>query len=298
MEFRCAGKFLEAAPILWAARLLEFRLYIFEAQFAFFAGTNILDRLLFCLLVHVHCQTTLKTPTPLSVTGGTRRNIHRRSHVVLLSERSSKRKLFSELSAVDHDGLPAGRLLIAHVENLLAGADKLFWCAMTLQAPLHLQGCELIHQRHLVDRAVARIAADSLVHMNAVIEIDKVGELVDASPFKRFIGAETFANRFKQCSVRPNLRVAIDTCLGRRNSCEARCLNRSMTITTINSQAGHMVLMTEGHGLRLRDSGIRDVRRALDLCHGPKQRCDNKHGTINGSPRQRIGTAMKDLHGT
>ena len=122
-------------------------------------------------------------------------------------------------------GFPLVGCLIAHIENLLAGADKLSRCAMTFQAPLHLQGCELIHQRHLVDRAMARIAADSLVHVNAVIEIHKVGELVDADPLKRFFGTENFTNGFEQCSVRPNLRVAINTCLGGQDSREAGSLN-------------------------------------------------------------------------
>ena len=53
---------------------------------------------------------------------------------------------------------------------------------MAIQTPLHQQRRHLIGERHLVDPAVARRAADALVHVNAVIEIDEAGQVIDALP--------------------------------------------------------------------------------------------------------------------
>ena len=55
-----------------------------------------------------------------------------------------------------------GRPLPGHVEDLVARPDVFRRVAMAVEAPLHLQRRLLIHQRHLVDPAVARRAADAL----------------------------------------------------------------------------------------------------------------------------------------
>ena len=46
--------------------------------------------------------------------------------------------------------------------------------AMAVDAPRHLQRRCFPHQPHLVDRPVARRAADTFVHVNAVIEVGEV----------------------------------------------------------------------------------------------------------------------------
>src|SRR6185503_5999524 len=61
---------------------------------------------------------------------------------------------------------------VAHGENIAARPDELLRRPMTGQAPLHLQRILLEHQRHFVDAAVARLAAHSLLDVDAVIEID------------------------------------------------------------------------------------------------------------------------------
>ena len=48
---------------------------------------------------------------------------------------------------------------------------------MTIQAPPHAQRVFLVHQRHFVDRAVTHRESDSLVNVDAVIEIDKIRNL-------------------------------------------------------------------------------------------------------------------------
>ena len=96
---------------------------------------------------------------------------------------------------------------------------------MASQAPFHLQTFLLVHDRHLIDRAVAGIAANALGDVNAVIEIDEVGELVDSRPLQRFAGAVAGADRLEQLGVGPDLRVAVHAGLRRRNSREAGGFN-------------------------------------------------------------------------
>jgi hypothetical protein len=59
---------------------------------------------------------------------------------------------------------------------------------VTFQAPPHLQGLLLPGNRHLVDWTMTASAADSFLDMNTVIEINVIGQLMDASPTDRAVG--------------------------------------------------------------------------------------------------------------
>src|SRR2546422_2205360 len=96
-----------------------------------------------------------------------------------------------------------------HVEDLVLLAHKFFGVPVTAQAPLHLQRRSLISDRHLVHPAMTRRAADAFVHVNAVIEIDVVGEIVDTPPLNWFTRAKAGADRFEVRTVGPDLFVAI-----------------------------------------------------------------------------------------
>ena len=65
--------------------------------------------------------------------------------------------------------------LPGHVENFRARTNVLFRMTMAIQAPLHVQRFRLAGERHLIDPAMTRDAADALVHVNAVIEVDEFG---------------------------------------------------------------------------------------------------------------------------
>src|SRR5580658_9507093 len=107
--------------------------------------------------------------------------------------------------------------------------------------------------------------------MNAVIEIYEVGQLVDARPFERPAGAKTFAHGLQISGVGPDLRMAIHAGLGGRDAGEARRFNRGMTVAAIDAEPGYVMLVAEGNGLILSDTGVRDVRSALQLDHNPGQ---------------------------
>jgi len=166
---------------------------------------------------------------------------------------------------------------------------------MTAEAPLHLERSVLVHQRHLVDGAVAGIASHSLGDVNAVIEKDEVRKLVDARPLQRFAGPVAGAHGLEQLGIGPDLRMAVHAGLGGRNTGEARCLHGSVTVTAIDAKAGDMMLMAERHRLGLANAGVGDVRRALDRVRDPSQCGNDENCAKNSGAGQRVRAAMKDL---
>src|SRR5580700_7199938 len=142
------------------------------------------------------------------------------------------------------------------------------------------------------------VAAHALINMNAVVEINEVGQVVDPGPHQRIAAAKTFPYRFQQPGVRPYLRVAIHASPGGRNSSEARGFDRSMAVAAINSQSGHMMLMAERDRLRPRHFSVSNIGRALQLQHRPEQRRDQENRPVNRGTGDCVRAAMKNLHGS
>src|SRR6266576_6438258 len=165
-----------------------------------------------------------------SVTRGTTGNVGHGAQPIFGHQVASQRDLIGVSLAIDHDRFCAGRLFIAHIEYLIARPQIFFRRAMAVQTPLHLQRSVVIHQRHAVNGAVAGIAAHALIDMNAVIEINEIGEVVDPVPDKRFAAAETFTDRFEHGGACPNLRMTIHAGSGGRNAGKARNFHGSMAI--------------------------------------------------------------------
>ena len=72
---------------------------------------------------------------------------------------------------------------------------------MAVDTPLHLERLLLVHQRHSIDLSVAGRAADALVDVNTMIEVDEVREVVHARPPDRPSGLETLADRIEKRAV-------------------------------------------------------------------------------------------------
>src|ERR1700688_1298115 len=169
---------------------------------------------------------------------------------------------------------------------------------MAFQAPLHLQRILLVHQRHLVDRAVTGVAADSFIDMNTVVEKNEVGELVHARPLEALAGAVAGADWLQHLGVGPDLRVAVHASFRRRDSGEARSLNRGVAIAAVDAEAGNVMLVAEGDRLRLAHASIGYVGRALDLHRDPTERSNHEDRAENCGPGQGVGAAMKNLRHT
>jgi len=229
------------------------------------------------------------------VTGAAAGDVHYAAHLILLHQCCAQRGLIRIGLAVHRNWIRAARLLVFHVEDLIARAEVLLRSTMASEAPFHLQRFLLVHQRHLIDRAVARVAADTLGHVNAVVKENEVGERVDARPLQRFARAIAGADGLKQLGVRPDLRMAVHTGLRRRNPGETGGFDRCMAVAAVDAESGDVMLMAERNRLRLADAGRSHIRRALDDVEGPTQSCNDENRAENRGARQTIRTAMKDL---
>jgi hypothetical protein len=85
-----------------------------------------------------------------------------------------ERELVGELLPVDLDRFFARGLLVGHVEDLIARPEVLFRRAVAIQAPPHEEWLGLESHRHLIDAAMAGRAADALMNVDLMIEVDEV----------------------------------------------------------------------------------------------------------------------------
>src|SRR5579885_1848364 len=187
------------------------------------------------------------------------------------------------------------RWLPLHIEDLIARSDVFFGIAMTFQTPFHLERCVLIGQRHLVDRPVTGRAAHAFGNVYIVPEVNKIRQIVNASPSNRNTSSIAFANRRQILVVHKELRMAVHTGLCRGNSSQGGILDRRMAVTTIDSIVRYMVLMAELNGLLPRHIGPCNVRRSLNFGGYPGESGDNKDRSENTDSGDRIGTAMEYL---
>ena len=69
-----------------------------------------------------------------------------------------------------------------------------FWVAVTIQTPLHRQRLDLSYHFHLIDPAVAGNATNAASNVDAMIEVSKVRQIVNALPQNRLVCFERLAN--------------------------------------------------------------------------------------------------------
>jgi hypothetical protein len=142
------------------------------------------------------------------------------------------------------------------VKDLIAGPDEPLGRAMAFQAPLHVQSFRLPKEGHPVDAAMASITADSLAHVDAVIEVDKVGQVIDSSPCDWLPRAKALAYRFQNRAIGPDLGVAIHAYLSSRHTGVGGLLYRGVTIATVDADATDVMLVAERHRLLNRDVDV------------------------------------------
>src|SRR5206468_3744627 len=135
-----------------------------------------------------------------------------------------------------------GRRDVVDAEDRVAWPDVALRVAMAVEAPLHLQRLLLHHERHAIDLPMARRAADPLVHVNAVVEVDEVRQIMDARPLDRFAAAEALAHGLEERAVGEDLRVAVHARPRRRNAGERGVLDRGVAIAAVDTVAGDVTL--------------------------------------------------------
>src|SRR5207302_10550281 len=110
--------------------------------------------------------------------------------------------------------------------------------------------CGLPGQRRLAEWPVAVGATDTLCYVDAVVEVDVVGQGIDAGPAQRLALGEALPHRRQHLRVGPDLRMTGHAGMGRRDTGVLRYLDRSMAVTAIEAQPTDVVLMAERHRLR------------------------------------------------
>ena len=153
------------------------------------------------------------------------------------------------------------RWLPRHVVHLIARADVFLRRAVTIEAPFHVQGLGFARERHLIDPTVTGGAANPFRDVNAMVEINVVGQIMDTVPLQRSIGDKTGANRRERWRVVPNLRVTRHAGIGARHTGKGRLLNCRVTITAIDSVVAHVMFVTEGNRLIEGNVHVSGVRR-------------------------------------
>ena len=89
----------------------------------------------------------------------------------------------------------------------------------------------------------------AFLHVDAVVEIDEAGQIIDPVPAERLVGAVTFADRLQHGAADPNLPVAVHAGFRGRNAGERGVFHRGMAIAAIDAQNADVVLVAEGDGL-------------------------------------------------
>ncbi len=97
----------------------------------------------------------------------------------------------------------------------------------------------------MVNAPVAAFAADALVHVNAVVEINVVGHAMDAVPDQWLPGAKTLADRLQIRTVGIKLRVAIHARFGWRHASKGRRFHGGVAIAAVDSIVSDVVLVAE-----------------------------------------------------
>ena len=166
---------------------------------------------------------------------------------------------------------------------------------MTLEAPLHLKRSRLIGKRHQIDAPVTSRASDTLVHMDAVIEIDEVGQVINAGPFEGFAGAPALAYGFEVRAVCPDLRVTVHARFGGRNPGISKFFNRSVTIAAIDRLIAYVMFVTELNRLFARKESLSVVRGSVEFEEHPDDDPNKEDRTEDCSLRQEVRASIEDL---
>ena len=122
-------------------------------------------------------------------------------------------------------GLLLCRRLPSHIENFVPGPNEFLRIAVTVEAPFHVKRVHSPGDRHLIHPPVASGATDSFRHVDAVIEIDVVWQIVHPVPLERRVRGEAFPHRREQRHVAKDLGVTMHAGLAGGHAGETRLLD-------------------------------------------------------------------------
>jgi hypothetical protein len=135
----------------------------------------------------------------------------------------------------------------------------------------------------------------TFVHVNAVIEIDKVRQVINTLPLDRLACPPAFPNRLQIRTVSPDLGMAIHTSLGRRDSSKCEFFYTGVAVAAVDSVIAHVVLVTELNWLLAREKGLGVIRRSVEFKQHPDQNGGEKDSAENRRLGNEVGASIKDL---
>src|SRR5581483_1094944 len=192
-----------------------------------------------------------------------------------------------------HQLRPQGRLrlggLVAHRRDELARSDVLRRIAVAIETPRHLQRVLLPRERHAIHATVTTLTSYPFRNVDAVVEVDEVGQIVNAGPHDGIAGTETLPDGLERGTGGPDLGVAVHARLGGRDSGERRSFDRGVAIPAVDSNAAHVMRMTERHRLLARHMLARAVAAPVELREGPGEKAQPEHRAEDTQPRKSIG---------
>ena len=92
---------------------------------------------------------------------------------------------------------------------------------------------------------MTRRATDAFFHVNAVIEVRVIRQIVNANPLDRLAGSETRAHRLEIWTLGPDLFVTTHARVCRRQARGRGSLNRRVTVAAIDAVVADVVFVTE-----------------------------------------------------
>lgn len=135
----------------------------------------------------------------------------------------------------------------------------------------------------------------AFVHVNAVIEIDEIRQVINTLPLNRLACAPALANRFEIRAVSPDLRMAVHTSLGWRDPGERELLDCSMAVTAIDSVIANVMLVTELNWLLAREESLGVIRRSIEFKQHPYEDGGKEDRTEDRRLGNEVGASIEDL---
>lgn len=132
---------------------------------------------------------------------------------------------------------------------------------MAAQTPAHRQISDAHDACHLIDAPMTSRAIDPGLHVNAVVEVDEVRNIVNAFPPDRLIGLPAPAHGFELRAIEPHLAVAAHAQLRGRNTGMCRALGAAVAVQAIDRVVTNVMAMVELDWLLDRRAAVRRVRR-------------------------------------
>ena len=166
---------------------------------------------------------------------------------------------------------------------------------MTIQTPFHVKRVGLPGERHLIELAMTRDAANAVTNMDAVFEKKEIRSVRDSIPRQWFILSQAFADGRKHGSVFPDLRMTGDAGFGRRHSGDRGCFDGRLAKAAIYSESENMMLVTERNRLFERNHLAGPQRRPINGVQNPPACAEQNHKCQQTCPCKGITTATKNL---